>query len=544
MAKMIPPNFDPTTTSAAEETLYYRLQNHLEDDWTVLHSLPWLDQSRPRLREGECDFLLLHPRYGLLVLEAKSGTPHYDGKNAEWNYDDGQRIKDPFRQARTGEHFINTLLCQKSPAWRDAGLPFGHAVAFPDASSVTGNLRPDMGMDLLFLEPDLNRLQAAVIKVLGRFGEPGSGDMSVIDSALGVLQPTFALVPSLAPTIELARKELVRLTEEQAFALEGLDGNPRLVVRGGAGTGKTLLVLTQARKLAAEGKRVLVLCFNRPLGAFLHDELADNSDQVLAVTFHDFCLQVLQGAEVAPPDSSDKTYWDKLLPDAALSAMSAFPTRYDAILVDEAQDFRSDWWLMIEEFLADPAKSHFHLFGDDQQNLYGRRGELPFTKPEFILRRNCRNTQPIAQYTNQAVGTENARAIAVLPEGPEPVIHAVSSESEEREAVRRVLHELVQEQGLTPGQIVILGCHKLERSSFADHLKLGNLTIQSAHIPPAPNTVRYSTIHKFKGLEADCVLLTGIGQPSTFYTEDHMQRFKYVGGSRARVILHVFEWVS
>jgi len=91
---------------------------------------------------------------------------------------------------------------------------------------------------------------------------------------------------------------------------------------------------------------------------------------------------------------------------------------------------------------------------------------------------------------------------------------------------------------------VILGCHKLERSSFAEDRKLGNLIVRDAASPSEPNTVRYSTVHKFKGLEADCVLLTGIDEPSGFYKEEHMRRFMYVGGSRARVVLHVFRWAE
>ncbi|MBU8921648.1 MAG: NERD domain-containing protein/DEAD/DEAH box helicase [Bacteroidales bacterium] len=543
MAKMIPPRFDEATTSNAEHLLYFHLQNHLDDDWTVVHSLPWLDQSRFRLQQGECDFLLFHPSYGLLVLEVKSGTPHYDGSKQEWHYDDGKQIKDPFGQARTGMHFLNGLLNERSPHWRQAGLPYGYAVAFPDAASVTGSLRPDMGMDLLFLAPDLQRIQAAVIKLLSRFGPANPvGDVEVIKSVLGVLQPTFALVPSLAPTIALARRELIRLTEEQAFTLEGMGGNRRLLVRGGAGTGKTLLIITQARRLMAEGKRVLVLCFNRPLGALLRQELSSDPGKSFVGNFHEFCLEILRETEVDQPDPGTNDYWDVALPDAALTAMPDFEARYDAILVDEAQDFRSDWWLMIEEFLADPEESQFHIFGDDHQNLYGREGQLPFKKPEYILRRNCRNTAPIAKFARSAVGMRDDRALAVLPDGPQPVLHKVADAAQERDAVRRVLHELVQEQGVPADEIVILGCHKLENSSFTDGRKMGNLTIRDADSPEEPNTIRYSTVHKFKGLETDCVLLTGIGQPSAYYTENHMSRFRYVGGSRARVVLHVFEW--
>lgn len=540
MARMIPEHFDETTASTAERLLYYHLQNHLEDDWTVIHSLPWLDDSRPRLQEGECDFLLLHPRQGMLVLEAKSGTPAYDGPADRWRYDDGSRLTDPFHQARRGMHFLRDLLENRSSAWRQAALPFGYAVAFPDARAVRGTLRPDMNRDLLLLEPDLDDLQARVVRVLAGFGEAAPACRpDAVQGAIEALRPSFRLVATLAPIVELARQELVRLTAEQADILEGLADNRRLIVRGGAGTGKTLLIVNEARRLAAEGRRVLVLCFNRPLGAWLRELLADAVDLVSVATFHDHCLALLREAGEAAPAGRDDDPWQRLA-EAALNALPSTATRYDAILVDEAQDFDPDWWLVVEELLADAASSSFHLFLDDHQNLYGREVLLPFSEPVYRLRRNCRNTRPIAAFTRQSIGLDDAGGLAGLPDGPEPVVHEVDSAETERDAVRRVLHALIHEQGLAPAQVVMLGGHRLENSSFAGACRLGNFTVQDAAEPVTPNVIRYATVHKFKGLEADAVLLVGIGEPSGHYLPDDWRRFAYVGGSRARAVLHVF----
>jgi hypothetical protein len=541
MARMIPAHFDESTTSAAERLMYYRLQNHLEDDWTVIHSLPWLDDSRPRLGQGECDFLLLHPRHGLLVLEVKSGTPQYDGPTDQWRYDDGTRLKDPFNQARRAMHFLRELLENRSSAWRQAELPYGCAVAFPDARAVRGSLRPDMIADLLLLEPDLDDLQARVIHALGRFAESAPTPRpEAVSAALEALRPSLRLVATLAPVIERASRELVRLTEEQAEVLEGLAGNRRLVVRGGAGTGKTLLIVTEARRLAAEGRRVLVLCFNRPLAAYLRELLADVAGQpVAAATFHDHCLALLREAGIPAPGGSGKESWDRLA-EAALEALPQTKGRFDAVLVDEAQDFEPDWWLVVEELLADTATSHFHLFLDEHQNLYGREVQLPFTEPEFRLRRNCRNTRPIAAFARRAIGLVDEASLARLPAGPAPVVHEVDSAEAERDAVRRVVHELIHERGLAPAQLVILGCHKIGNSSFAEVRRLGNFSVRDVSEPDAVNAIRYSTVHKFKGLEADVVLLVGIGEPSRHYGADDWLRFVYVGSSRALAVLHVF----
>ncbi len=543
MAKMIPATYNSSTTSYAENTMYRCLQNHLDEDWTVIHSLPWLDESRFHLKQGECDFLILHPKHGMLVVEVKSGTPHYDGKSQNWHYDDGSCITDPFDQARASSHLLNKHLHKHSPLWRSANMPFGFAVAFPDAHSVTGNLRPDMGMDVLILEPDMDQMQRTVINCLGRFFtakiEP---EPEVIDEALKILQPTFQLVPALRPAIDRARREFVRLTDEQTVVMQGLASNKRLIVRGGAGTGKTLLIAARARDLAAKGKRVLVLCYNQALGKSLRGQLSECEDQVLVSTFHDLCVRVVKEAGAKLPDISAKEYWNTLLPDTAINCLDNYTQRFDAILVDEAQDFQSDWWLLVEELLANSGDSFYYLFGDEKQDLFNRGTELPFESLEYVLQRNCRNTKPVAEYALKASGNKNDASLEGLPDGPAPIIQTVKNEQEEVDCVRRVLHELINEQGIDVADVVILGCHRLEKSSFAGVEKLGNFVLYDAEEAVSANSVRYSTVHKFKGLEADCVLLTGIDSPRGFYGAEHIARFRYVGGSRARVVLYVFEW--
>jgi hypothetical protein len=549
MAIMIPARFDETTTSYAEKFLYYHLQDHLDDSWTVIHSFPWLDENRLKLRQGECDFLLLHPKYGLLVLEVKSGAPKYDGPTAKWHYDDGSKITDPYQQAQKGMHFLNGLLNEKSGTWYDAQLPFGYAVAFPDASAVIGNIRPDMGVDNLLLETDIKNIQKKVINLLNRFGSPSlNPQQSIIDDAINILQPTFKLVPSLTPVIEIANKTFIRLTDQQSYALDGLSGNSRLMIRGGAGTGKTLLTIEQAKQFAID-KKVLVLCFNRPLANFINSQL-NEYENILATTFHDLCTKIIHDTETPMPDRSQKNFWNELLPNAAIGAIPIYKKRFDAILVDEAQDFSSEWWLIIEELLVDPDKSYFHLFCDNNQNIYRREIEYPFTKPDYVLKRNCRNTKQIAEYAHNAVPDGDFEDISKLPDGPTPEIHYVNNEKGEQEQVRKILHELIS-NNIDPETIVILGPKKLQNSSLANCLKLGNCKIIEENSTTidlgldgskVSHNIRYSTVQKFKGMEADCVILIGIGIKSSFYKEEHMNRMRYIGGSRAKVILHIIEW--
>src|SRR5207248_680265 len=91
------------------------------------------------------------------------------------------------------------------------------------------------------------------------------------EAVLESLRGDFDLVPSLPTRIGWVREELVRLTDQQSDYLARLQENPRVLVRGGAGTGKTLLATEEATRAAKAGARVLLLCFNRLLANFLSE---------------------------------------------------------------------------------------------------------------------------------------------------------------------------------------------------------------------------------------------------------------------------------
>lgn len=574
MARMIPPCFDRTTSSAAERTLFYALQKGLDDrHWTVIHSLPWLDDAKHHLVQGECDFLLLHPEKGMLVVEVKSGTPRYSGQEHGWHHqtDDGRihTLTDPFAQARASSHHLNDLLRRRVPGWGDAArndayLPFGYAVAFPDAGAVLGNLPPEMPPDLLILEPDLERLQTRVTAILARFNvRTGAIDPQLYKAALDVLCPEFRLVPSLKATVAAANRELVRLTGEQAQVLDGMSRNRRMYVCGGAGTGKTLLIAEQARRMAAEVAAeegmppgILVLCYNNSLEAHLQQVLADVAGQVEVLTFHGLCRKLVEtvhgeAAWTGPgegPDADAGKFWNEELPEQAFYCLEAFGHRYRAVLVDEAQDFHSVWWMTVEGLLAeddgDGAKGRFFIFGDEGQDLYGRGGQLPFCEPVYELKRNCRNTRQIAQWVRKAAGLGVDTDLERLPEGPEVEVMEVAGEAAEVDAVRKKLHQWLGEGGIKPEQVVVLGRHRMENSCFGGRRrKLGNWEVvaEGEEVGNGRNgIVRYATIHKFKGLEADFVVLVGVGGEVGREEENgQRERLLYVGGSRARVGLGI-----
>ncbi len=544
MARMIPRTLPVDVTSSAEWRLFEALRDGLDRRWTVLHSFPWLDDSGRTLREGECDFLLLHPERGLLAVEAKSGEIRYDGPTRTWmRSGTGIVIKDPFRQAATCVHYLNELIGRRVPQWKKLQPPFGHAVAFPEADNVPGNLPPHAVPDILILRPDLEHLQVRVESILARYREALSCLLpETVHDALGALLPVFDVVAPLAARLESQETQLVRLTAEQTRLLEGLEGNRRLLVEGGAGSGKTILALEKTLRLAAAGRRVLLVCFNIPLADRLRALLAERGATADVFCFHDLVRHVIEGAglEYAVPLENRQEFYDRTVVELFYEAVPRFATRWDALIVDEAQDFADEWWPPLEALLADPRESTFAVFTDPGQDLFRRAGRPPFTEPVFRLATNCRNTARIADMVNRFAAIPG-RPSPRTPDGQPVEIVVVADEDEEHETVRKFLHRLIHEQGIRAERIVILGRHRFEHSSFASRPRLGNYQIIDNLEPGAPHQVRYATIYRFKGLEADVALLTGTDE-ATLTADDagpfagRERALLYVGLSRARLL--------
>jgi hypothetical protein len=74
--------------------------------------------------------------------------------------------------------------------------------------------------------------------------------------------------------VEDQEEKLKRLTTDQEMVLGILAKQPRAAIEGVAGSGKTILAMGQAQRFARQGKRTLLLCYNRPLADWLDQQLA------------------------------------------------------------------------------------------------------------------------------------------------------------------------------------------------------------------------------------------------------------------------------
>jgi len=540
MARMIPS--EPRTKApGSERYVFQQLQRELPDDWVVMHARRFMvpESGRERRREGDADFLVLDPARGFLVLEVKGGREVEREPDGWYSISEGgerHSIDDPGEQAQAAVHALDHYLREDADFRRHRVRPgFGWGVVLPGVD-VARNPGPDLPLKLVIDRQGIASPKAAVDRIFRTWGITGPAlSESVVKSFVQALAPSFCLARPLAGQLDDDLQGLLRLTAEQISMLDVLESMPRVAIEGSAGTGKTLLAMEKARRAVAEGKRALLLCFNRPLA----DHLAKTAEGFAVNTFHGLCHDLAEAAGLPfdiPKDAkSQKRFWDEQAPMSLLEALELLPEqRWDVVVVDEGQDFMHEWWPAIDELLADREAGELAVFFDPNQDLYGRGAPAGLERATARLRHNCRNTQRIAGYAGGLIDVE-AQTKPGSPEGTPVREITCASEAESIEAVESVLTEFHKEGKVALDRIVVLSTRARNKSSLAKNRRLGALTLVPLDEPLGRKEVHFGSLHRFKGLEADVVILTDV-EPGSYNSRPQSL---YVGASRARLALVV-----
>jgi hypothetical protein len=547
----------------AERLVFDRLRAALPPEYRLYPNVAWLGRTAAHrgLRDGEADLVVAHPERGFLVIEVKSGRISRDA-NGHWWQNGRELPVSPFDQARTSMHLLLQKLRElpdAPPRWDPIS---GHAVAFPDidlesAGADARLLGPNVIKELVFDrvalaagEPERTRLaiDRALEQWAGQAGgrtAPGLHGIELLDS---ILRTPVELTSLLRSEIDEGEREVVRLTTAQLTVLQQMQRVRRAEIRGGAGTGKTMLALAKARQLAHQGYRTLLVCFNQPLARMLIEEVAEDpeNERPHVSTFHQLCEDLGRAAGTLPskPDPTPTEWWATTLPEALLEAIPLLPERYHAVVVDEGQDFERDWLTTLDLLLETPNDDVFYVFHDPAQVLF-RTADVVETlglHPMDVLL-NCRNAQPIHDLVARfAQGQLDADALRV--DGREPEIVAADMPEETLDALRRVLHRLRHDEKVRPWEIAVLTGAHTEKSAVWRQRNFGNevlwngqvddagkaLALRADQVAAAPDdAILFDSIRRFKGLERPIIVLVELspGDPM-------VERLLYVGISRAR----------
>ena len=524
MPRCYPPDPDFPEGRRAERVVWEALRDQLPDDAALFHSVNLLD----REREQEIDLLVAWPGVGLAAIEVKGGfvTRDVDG----WHQGSGpdrHRIH-PVTQAQDGRHLLTRYLERRgADAFRARAA---HLVAFPATSVPADWDSPDCSRDMVIDRGDLGDCATLVRRAIE---EHGQGHAPLTAQALdGLVAVLVSAMPSQSDQLAWAAQHdqrVEQMTRDQARILDTLRLQRRLKVIGGAGSGKTWLALEQARRLTRVGQRVALVCYSRGLGRYFERITASwpaAERPAYVGLFHE--LPMTWGAERGTDDDSD--YWERRLPlrlgELARDRRSA--DLFDAIVVDEAQDFGDLWWVSLFACLRDPGAGGLFVFLDDHQRVFARQGHVLSDLEPLVLGENIRNSKPIAQLFCSLTGE------LLRPRGLDGApVRMVDVAEEAAVGTADDAVEALLDEGWQPGQIALLTTwnrHPEQRNAVDVG---GWAAYWDAFF--AQDAVFYGHVLGFKGLERPVVVLAVNG----FRDRGRARELLYVGLSRARSLLVV-----
>ncbi len=543
MAKFYPERFPQWAADesgrSAERKVFDSLAS-LGDDFTVFYSVSWQVRSRHGARDGEADFIVAHPDLGVLIIEVKGGRIRYDANTQQWfsidRYNIKHLIKDPVQQARNSKGALLTKL-KELPFWDNRFLTIAYLVAFPDVVVDARYLRPDLPRALIADATDLNHMSEKVESIFewfhGQDGRRGMLGVRRLRMLERLLAQSFTLRTPMGVELEHEEQRIITLTENQMYLLHFIQAQRRALIEGCAGSGKTMLALEKTRQLAEQGFETLLLCFNVPLAEYLQQRSPDDVD---VLHFHGLCKQMAREAGMGFRASRSETeYYNTVLPETLMDAIDELGPRYDAIIVDEGQDFNETWWEILFFLLRDQEKGIFYVFYDSNQNLYHRHATLKnlIGSEPFLLNENCRNTRAIHEVVKTFYHAPDA-LICRSPAGRTPEIFYFSTPHEQENLVRKALHRLTHDEKVEARHIALLTTRSPEKTPFRSGRKLGNhILMEKDDIRWRPTDIRVSSVHRFKGLESRVVILTGLEDNDPAWLDPLL----YVACSRARTHL-------
>lgn len=557
-----PGDVSETAGRKAERLVHDRLRAALPTSVAILPNVRWRQRDNGHFHDGEANLVVADPDRGILVLEVKSGE--IGRRDRIWWVGNKPLPQSPFEQAANSRHALVRKL-RELPAWDPTLNPIaGDAVAFPDvdvasAGSRLGMLGPDVDPDLILDQHRLlddqasaQELKAWLDRVLEAFGRdsaarrpPGSKGVALL---IDLLEDPIELRSMLRNELAEGEREVVRLTAGQLQFLNFVRAQRRASIVGGAGTGKTMLAAEKAQRLAREGYRTFLVCFNSPLARELADLTSGTSKEtgLLDVcTFHQLCEDLGREAGTlgAKPNPITTDWWDKALPGALDDAIEKLGGRYHAIVVDEGQDFAAGWLISLDALLETPKEDVLYVFHDPDQAIYRDDAVGDLQLPEFELPTNCRNTQPIHDLVRR-FGGASLEAIALRTDGRPPELIEANDDAATLEALRRVLHRLRADEGVRLGEIAVLTGRSLEESAVWKQRQFGNevlwnggydgagksLGLAADEVPEVPaDVILFDSIRRFKGLERPVIVLVEL-RPD----DPRLDRLLYIGASRAR----------
>jgi len=517
---------DPRLANDSERRVWEVLRSQLADGDLIVAGKRVTDH----LKDHEIDFVVAIEGAGIFCIEVKGGEVWHNGTDWLQRSRSGQvKTIDPVKQVRQARYALRNFI-EADPRWTQARPRWNHVVVLTQS---------EIPQD--FALADCPRWMVIDRNEIGALGEKlravalsQKADLPLLsETAIDQLQT--ALGGRGLPQRDVVARALENedaadiLNEQQAVILGAARLLTRVEIRGGAGSGKTFMAVEQARRLAQQGQRVALICYSHGLASYLKRITAGwkrRHQPGYVGEFHS--LGIKWGAPVGP-DENERTketsqFFEHDLPAQMLQLATGLPEgqRFDAIVIDEAQDFADSWWDPILAALRDPEDSGLYVFIDEGQRVFDRQGTPPVPLVPLILDQNIRNTRQIAT-AFQPLVDHPMRFLG----GDGPEVDFVACTAEEALDVADDQIEALLEEGWRTQDVALLttGSRHPEQ---VNRQAAGNQAYWDSFWDA--EQVFYGHVLGFKGLERRAVVLV----VNDRYALERAAERLYVGLSRAR----------
>ncbi|CAN5151678.1 nuclease-related domain-containing DEAD/DEAH box helicase [soil metagenome] len=575
----------PRMTSG-ERRLAERLEQKLDDDYLLWYDVPvGPKQSHP-------DFVVLHPRRGLLILETKDWKLEtiQQATRQAWDILVDGRLKvvmSPLAQARfCAIQVVNALERDPQLVQTDGrhqgklAFPWGHGVVFTritrkqfDAAGLGEAIAPHyvICQDEMLESAEAEEFQQRLWNMFPHSFGGGMMSLPQLDRVRWNMFPQVrvqtqgTLFDDNDPGAEFP--DMLRVMDLQQEQLARSLGDGHRVIHGVAGSGKTMILGYRAEYLAQAAtqasKPVLILCYNEPLAVKLAAMMDAKglSSQVHARHFHKWCREQLVafGQDLPAQHLTRAQAMDEMVLRVIYGVdRGHIPAgQYRAVLIDEGHDFAPEWLKLVTQ-MVDPATHSLLVLYDDAQSIYERSRSKQFSFKSVgiqaqgrttILKINYRNTRQILQTASLIAadlltpddqdedGIPLVKPISCGRDGPAPLIIRLPSLRDEAAKVATLLSAAHQE-GHAWGDMAVICRRYDEMDACAQALgrwKLPHEVRQgTGSFHPNEDTIKVLTMHASKGLEFPVVALVGVGRmPAAGEDEQEEARLFYVGATRA-----------
>jgi superfamily I DNA and RNA helicase len=598
MATMIPDNVEAFKTDG-EGRFYKFLETTARPDE---QHIAWYT---PDIEGKEPDFIFFSRNVGLIVFEVKDwmldqireANPQY------FRLQVGREIesrKSPFQQARDYLYdLVDKIKADGQLIARDAvhhgnvKIPFHNGVVFPNINKFewkSNGFGAVAGADKIFFSDDLHPSSDICSDPSGKCFRDALEERFAPQFKFSITgREVNHLKQLIFPTvkIELPERGNGQNYEKRIERIKVLDHNQEAIARkfdgghclivGPSGSGKTLILAHKAaflKQYNAQINDILFVCYNITLVNYIRRLLSAKKVPLgeNGVTVHHFyglCSEII-GEEVAYEKEGSEFY--EIVVQEALSTVQNYKKKFDAILVDEGQDFSTGMFKVVTALL-NPKTDNLTIALDDNQNIYRDQiswDDVRIRTEKRVHRLSCRyrNTKEISQFALKFIykNTENKKNnINKNKEifsdyfdfhGPEPEIKQFADFTEITEYAADKITEIVDTDGCPYSEIAVLYAMKYPGDNLKTPLPemiekaldsrgiFNNWVSEDYRSKKAyditTNSVTISTIHSVKGLDYSTVFLLGLDflEPRD-WSEDQLERLTYVTITRARYQLFI-----